>query len=210
MKVPDEIPDNVEAVIELPNGETEFIYSPFPVANRWPGIIVDSCRFQALSVAEKLYEQALAFLRAARVLCETAGQAGNRLCWSDGSVCWYTLNIAMELYLKACIQRSQGKLTKTHDISRLLATYVEILPEEEFHFATHWAVSWKDIEKIVGSPIGNSIDHCPDQLFRYGVDQEGKGSAGVQQFCPNQVFGYINYLDDIWQRAWNKISEVHV
>jgi HEPN domain-containing protein len=207
MKIPDEIPGNVERIIVYPNGEKEFTYAPFTVANRWPGIIVNSSRFKDLPVAEQFYERALAYLRAARVLCETAGQYGERLCWSDASVCLYTLEFATELFLKACIQRSGGKLDNTHDISRLYADYREILPEEEFEFCTQWKVSLKSVEKIVGAPIGNPIDHSPDQLHRYGVDRNGIGSAALQHFNPNYMFSYIEYLGSVWQRAWNKISE---
>ncbi len=199
------IPANVEAVIQHPDGKREYIYSPFPVLDRWPGVSVDSSSFKGLPPAEKLYKQAAAFLNAARSLCQVAGKKGKNLRWSEGSVCYYCLNIAMELFLKACICRSKGVIEKTHDISRLLVMYREMLPDKRFHFATSWAPSLQDIERTLKVQIGSPIDHAPDQLHRYGIDLKGKGSAGVQFFSPNHFFGYVKYLDDIWQEAWNSI-----
>jgi hypothetical protein len=202
-----ELSKHVDAEIHHPNGEIEYIYSPFPVENRWPGVFANSSTFSKLPVSEKFYRQSIAFLQAARTLCKDAGEAGQALEWSKGSVCYYCLNIAMELFLKACIQKSKGIVAiPTHEISELLDSYRKVLLEPEFHFVTWWDRSWAEVEKNLGVKIAATIDHHPDQLYRYGADKSGKGSAGIQNFSPDYFFSYISYLNDIWERAWNKIS----
>jgi len=191
-----------------PDGKALYILDPFLSEDRWPGVAVDSASFKKLSSPEKLHEQAIAFLQAAKVLCEAAGQAGENLRWSQGSVCFYCLNLATELFLKACISRSSGvSAVPTHKLSELLERYVEILPEPEFQFPTPWALSASDIERALGAQIFNSIDRNPDQLYRYGVGRDGAESAGVQFFNPGYIFNYLNHLNNVWERAWNEVSK---
>ncbi len=149
----------------------------------------------------------MAYLQAATVLCEAAGQAGGALQWSHGAVCYYCLNIATELFLKACIQESKVAIAiSTHEISELLDSYRKVLPESEFQFVTLWDRSWAEIEEELGVQIVAKIDHHPDQLYRYGADQSGKGSAGIQIFSPDYFYGYLIYLERVWKLAWSKVS----
>ncbi len=188
------------------DGKALYILDPLLSENLWPGVAVDSDSFKKLSPSEKLYEQAMAFLKATKVLCEVAGQAGEKLRWSQGSVCFYCLNLATELFLKACISRSNGVTAiPTHELSKLLAQYTEILSEPEFQFPTPWALSASDIERVLGAQIFNSIDRNPDQLYRYGVGRDGVESAGVQFFNPGYIFNYLNHLNNVWERAWNEV-----
>lgn len=204
----DELPKGVGAVVRGPDGKALYILDPFLSENRWPGVAVDSASFKKLSSPEKLHEQAIAFLQAAKVLCEAAGQAGEKLRWSQGSVCFYCLTLATELFLKACISCSSGaSAVPTHKLSELLERYVEILPKPEFHFPTPWALSASEIERALGAQIFNSIDRNPDQLYRYGVGRDGAESAGVQFFNPGYIFNYLNHLNNIWERAWNEVSK---
>jgi HEPN domain len=201
------IPGNVQSIIVHKNGRKEYIYFPFPVVDHWSEALVNSSSFKMLDPGEKLYRQAIAFLHAGRSLCQVAGRKGKKLGWSEASVCWYCLNIAIELFLKACICQSEGNIEKTHDISHLLSRYRQILPKRQFQFRTQWDLSLKEIEKTFKVHIGNPVDHTPDQLHRYGIDVEGKGSAGIQFFSANVFFGYVNHLDEVWRRAWNTICE---
>ena len=86
---------------------------------RWEGISVDSASFKNLPSAERLYRLSQAYLRAAAVLCEQAGEAGEKLEWSQASVCYYCLHLATELFLKACIQRIGREPSKHHEIADL-------------------------------------------------------------------------------------------
>jgi hypothetical protein len=202
------LPEGVGAVMRGPDGRALYILDPFLSENRWPGVAVNSASFKKLSSPEKFYEQAIAFLQATKVLCETAGQAGENLRWSQGSVCFYCLNLATELFLKACISRSSGmNEIPTHELSKLLARYGEILPEPEFRFPTPWAMSASEIERVLGAQIFNSIDRNPDQLYRYGVGRDGAESAGVQFFNPGYMFNYLTHLNNVWERAWNEVSK---
>ncbi len=190
------------------DGKVLYILDPFLADDRWPGVRVDSASFKNLSSPEKLHEQAIAFLLGAKVLCEAAGQAGENLRWSQGSVAYYCLNLATELFLKACISRATGaSAVPTHKLSELLEQYGEILPAPEFQFPTPWALSASDIERALGTQIFNSIDRNPDQLYRYGIGRDGIESAGVQFFSPGYIFNYLNHLNNVWERAWNEVSK---
>lgn len=190
------------------DGRTTYILDPFLSNERWPGVFVDSSSFNKLTPPEKLYEQASAFLQASKVLCETAGQSGNDVRWSQGATCLYCLNLATELFLKACISRSKGvDAALTHEISKLLKQYAELLPSPEFHFPTPWAFSTQDIEQALGFKVFNSVDRKPDQLYRYGIGRDGAESAGGQFFNPSYIFNYVEHLKIVWQRAWDEVSK---
>src|SRR5262249_49438521 len=139
---------------------------------QWPGVIVDSAHFERLSPPAKLYEQALAFLNAAKVLSATAGNSGvsgQEISWSQGSVCYYCIHIAAELFLKACVAYRSGQVPKTHDLLKLFSSYAQILPEAEYHFEL--PLQWL----VVSSSFEHQIDRAPDQLYRYGIGNDGKG-----------------------------------
>ncbi len=156
------LPDGVGAVMRSPDGSVLNVLDPFLSDNRWPGVGVDSGSFKKLSRPEKFYAQAVAFLQATKILCETAGESGEDLRWSQGSVCFYCLNLATELFLKACISRaSGGSASPIHELSKLTAQYSEILTEPEFQFPTPWALSVSDIEGALGAQIFNSISLGP-------------------------------------------------
>jgi HEPN domain-containing protein len=155
-----------------------------------------------LEQAAKFYEQATAFLNAAKVLCQNAGTmgvAGGDLTWSHGSVCYYCIHIAAELFLKACITTHLGQAPKTHDLVKLLSAYVAALPEPEFQFQL--PVAWLQ----VSSSFERMLDRSPDQLYRYGVGNDGEGSALTHQFSPDTVFNRVVHLEHIWPRAWHAL-----
>jgi hypothetical protein len=203
-----EFPENVVAIAVRADGTKEYTYSEFPIQSRWPGILVNSEVFRRLPAPSKLYEQATAFLESARLLCEIAGSTCEKLVWSKGSVCYYCLNIATELFLKACILKSSHpqKVT-THNIPRLMKAYRQILPNKEFNFVTPFEPSLKEVEELIGRSIGSEVDHHPDQLFRYGTGLDGNGSAAIHQFSPDYFYSYVVYLSEIWHKAWMELSK---
>lgn len=78
------LPKGVEAVLMDGEGRQKVILDSIQAHVRWPGVSIDSSSFEILSVSEKLHEQALAFLKAAKVLCASAGEAGvvgKRISW---------------------------------------------------------------------------------------------------------------------------------
>lgn len=149
------LPKGVGAAIVGHDGKITYVLDPFLTENRWPSVTVDSSSFKTLSAPEKLYEQAVAFLRGAKVLCEATGQAGENLRWSQGSVCYYCINLATELFLKACISRSTGEAAPPTHI--LCQSYWLFTPKycrhRSFSFQrrgryrrqtskTHWAIEY--------------------------------------------------------------------
>ena len=201
---PDDIPTElgmpgVEAVLTDAEGRKTVVFNPIQVNVQWPGVSVTSYSFDQLATPEKLYEQALAFLSSAQVLCEVAGQNPN---WSQGSVCYYCVHIATELFLKACLSVRSGEVPKTHDLQKLLSSYVEILSASEFHFQV--PLAWQQ----VASSFENLIDRAPDQLYRYGVGNDGKSSSMTHQFVPDTLSSRITHLSQVWPRAWKEACKV--
>ena len=208
------LPKGVESVLVDSDGRKTYVFNPALLAKiRWPSVAADSSSFDKLSVSAKFYEQAIAFLRASKVLCETAGVAGTsgkRITWSQGSVCFYCINLATELFLKACISRGSGEAApSTHDLAKLLRQYAEILPSPEFQFQI--PLLWKGISAEVESAIGGKlfapIDKSPDQLYRYGIGKDGAGSGLTHRFVPDTVFGRITHFEKVWQRAWKEVCK---
>jgi hypothetical protein len=204
---PDQTPEElglpgVEAVMVGQDGHNTVVFNPIQSKVQWPNVSVTSYSFEQLDTPAKLYEQALAFLSASKLLCEAAGSsgaAGQSVNWSQGSVCYYCVHIATELFLKACICVHSGKVPKTHELQILLASYTEALPEPEFQFQV--PLAWQQ----AASSFENLLDRAPDQLYRYGVGKDGKGSSFTHQFVPDTLFNRIAHLLQVWPRAWNKL-----
>jgi len=95
-----EIPEGVAAVGVSADGKRHYIQEPFLRGMRWKEISVDSASFKKLPPAERLYRLSRDYLSAAIVLCEQAGEAGERLEWPQASVCYYCLHLATELFLR--------------------------------------------------------------------------------------------------------------
>jgi hypothetical protein len=188
---------------------------PFLHGMKWPDVTVTSEEFRDLPTPDRLYELARGFLRAARRLCERAGEAGPALQWSDASVCYYAVYHATELFLKACLwQRSPERGAKlgsekdAHDVGYLLREYIAIMPGSDAAlFHTPWALSAKELDNIVGCEVFRGVDRTPDQLFRYSADKKGAPSHGVQFFTPGYMFNYLAYLEERWTVLWASICE---
>lgn len=206
-------PKGLEAVHVDSEGRKTYVLNPVQAKIRWPGVAVDSSAFDKLSVSEKFYEQALAFLRAAKVLCEAAGvtgKVGERITWPQGSVCLYCVNLATELFLKACISRGSGEAApSTHDVPKLLRRYAEILPGSKFQFQVPllWRHTSSEIESVLGRRLFAPVDRTPDQLYRYGVSKDGTGSGLTHRFVPDLIFNRITHFEKVWQRAWNEVCK---
>ncbi len=193
----------VEAVYTDEDGRKVVAFNPVQTKVQWPGVSVWSFDFEKLAQSDKLYEQAIAFLNAAKLLSEdagTRGAAGGNLTWSEGSVCYYCVHIATELFLKACISVHSGKVPKTHDLRKLLDEYAQALPAPEFQFQL--PLAWLQ----AASSFERMIDCAPDQLYRYGIGNDGQGSALKHQFSPDLVFNRVVHLERVWSRAWLAIS----
>jgi HEPN domain-containing protein len=208
-------PKGVESVGVASGGRKTYVLNPVQAQIQWPGVSVDSSSFENLSVSQKFYEQAIAFLRAAKVLCEAAGvagQLGKRISWPQGSVCLYCLNLATELFLKGCISRGSDEAAPaTHDIKKLLRQYKDILPGSEFQFQVPmlWNLNASEIEHALGSKIFSPVDKMPDQLYRYGVGKDGSGSGLTHVFAPGSIVNRIAHFERVWQRAWNEVCKSH-
>lgn len=191
----------VESASVDADGRTIVVFNPIQAKVQWPGVRATSTTFDGLDTPEKFYEQAIAFLHAAEILCAAAGNRGAKdgyVTWSQGSVCYYCIHIATELFLKACIAKRSGEVPKTHEMRRLYGNYAELLPQKEFQFQV--PIAWLQ----AASSFENLLDRAPDQLYRYGVGKDGKGSSFAHQFAPDNVFNRVIHYLRVWPRAWNE------
>lgn len=194
----------VESVGVDADGRTVVVFNPVLARQQWPGVSALSASFEKLTTSEKLYQQSLAFLSSAKLLSESAGQrgaAGEDITWSQGAVCYYCIHIATELFLKACITECTSEAPKTHDIQKLMTSYREHFPGQDFQFQVPlaWLVESSSFERL--------IDRAPDQLYRYGVGKDGAGSSMTHQFVPDIVFNRVEHYSRVWQRAWNEARQ---
>jgi hypothetical protein len=205
-RLPLHLPPGVGCVVQCPDGSTVLHLDPFLRDMRWPDVRADSAAFKNLAAHDRLYQQAQAFLRAALVLCERAGESGPALDWPQASVCYYCLHLATELFLKACILHVGGEPAKSHEIGDLLKLYAKLLPGEEDRFPTPWGVSASELDHAFGVKVLSGIDRTPDQLYRYGMDKGGAASSGIQFFTPGYFFNYAEYLTVKWSEVWSNAA----
>ncbi len=209
---PKELPTNLPPWVSAHYDSDGILYivDQFQANMRWPGVRVESWAFKALSPSERLYQQSRAFLHAAKVLCEDAGEIGHDLDWPQANVCYYCLHLATELFLKACLELIDKEPNKkNHEIADLLKRYRSLLPSDEFQWPTPWSLSAKDLNQFFGYEAYTGVDRTPDQLYRYGSDKSGTASAGIQSFTPGYLFNYMGYLEDRWSGIWIRISSSH-
>ena len=79
----------VESVGIGADGRKVVVFNPLQTQVQWPGVLVNSFGFEKLESPAKFYEQAIAFLHAAKMLCQNAGAlgaSGGDITWSQGSV----------------------------------------------------------------------------------------------------------------------------
>jgi hypothetical protein len=205
---PDKLPlpqhkSGVEAWTVDGDGGEIVILNPSQAPQRWPGVSVDSGRFDKLEPCVKLYQQAIAFLVSAKVLSEYAGTraaAGGEVTWPQGSVCYSNLNTAIELFLKACIWAHSGNQPKkTHNLAKLQTEYTTLMPQTEFQF--NIPPAW-----LSPKMFNNSIESAPDQRYKYHIGNNAEASELTHVFRPDIVFNRVNELERVWQNVWEKLS----
>ena len=200
------LPPGVGAISFGPDGKPIYHLDPFLVHMRWSDVRVDSASFSTLPPHDRLYLQAQAFISAAILLCEGAGEAGPELRWPQASVCYYCLHLSTELFLKACILTVGHVLPAVHEIGELRAIYERLLPDEMYAFQTPWNQSVKDLHATLGFEVYQGVDRSPDQLFRYGMDKQGRASSSVHFFTPGYLFNYMTHLRGRWAKIWESVS----
>jgi hypothetical protein len=200
-------PPGVAAMWENADGTTSFIVDPDLRNMKWPDLTVNSGKFKALPSHERLYQLSQAFLHTAIGVCHDAGNSACALGWPQGSVFYYCLHLATELFLKACIFRVTGKSIGTHEIADLLREYRKLLPGDKFHFKTTWWCSAKDLDALFGHQVLNGIDRSPDQLFRYSIDKKGTGSQSIHVFTPGYMLNCTKGLQSKWTKIWRMLGE---
>jgi hypothetical protein len=205
--MPTKLPSGVAAMWENADGTTSFILDRALRNMKWPGLRVDSGKFKDLPSHEKLYQLSQAFLHTAMGVCTDAGNSGCTLGWPQGSVFYYCLHLATELFLKACILRISGRPIGIHEIADLRHEYLKLLPGDKFHFETSWWVSAKDLDRLFGRQVLNGIDRSPDQLYRYSIDKKGTGSKSIHLFTPGYMLNRSNDLQAKWTEIWRLLSE---
>ena len=201
------LPPGVSAVFENPDGTTSFHLDPALRDMRWPGLSIHSSEFKKLPPHERLYQLSQAFLHTAIGVCEDAGNSGGRLGWPQGSVCYYCLHHATELFLKACILRITSEPFGIHEIADLRRKYHELLSGEEFSFPTSWWYSAKGLDDLFGRQVLSGIDRTPDQFYRYSMDKKGTSSNLTHIFTPGYMFNRTKGLRAKWTEIWRLLGE---
>lgn len=175
---------------------------PYLKRAKYPNSAVNSIRFKTLPSWERLFLLSLEFLNSARLMCKDAGEKGKGIRWTQGSISFFCLHMATELFLKSCIKRA-NKITKlNHSIGELYRTYCDTFAGEHFRFPTPWGISGCQINQIIGLEVITGIDLNTDQVYRYFEDKNGNPPTAIHFFSP----GYqLNYIIDL-EKRWKKIQ----
>ncbi len=189
------------------DGSITYVADPYLIGMKWEKVRVNSQEFKLLVAHEKLFQLSHEYLRAAIVLCERAGEAGAELSWPQASVIYYTLHLATELFLKACLFKAGAPpKSSNHEIADLLKEYLKCFPENDFFFSTPWQISAGDINDALGIDAIRGVDRVPDQLYRYGMNKGGETTKGVQHFAPGYMYNYMIDIETRWTQIWKRLT----
>jgi hypothetical protein len=159
---------------------------------------------------ERLCALSLAYLQSAKSLCNELLLNEHLLSWPRGSVVYYCLHMAVELFLKAAIMARNGTPAKIHSIPELVKKYRELFPGNAYHFHTVWGMGLDDIEEAVGATIGNAVDRKPEQVFRYFSGRSGELPSSTHFFSPGTWLFEIEWLEKRWTDIWSLLSKTPI
>jgi hypothetical protein len=174
--------------------------------HRYPGVGVASWEFGRLPVAERLRQLAIAYLESGKMLCVHLGENPRELTWPRGAVVCFCYRHAVELFLKSCILHRKLLEKCDHDISSLRTQYLRLYPGKEFYFRTHYDISVRDVEELLGGRVElEDFERKPDQLYRYFSDKQGRSPKGGHMFGPGCWLSMLDQLELDINRIWERI-----
>jgi len=180
---------------------------PFPVDDRWPGVWVSSDGFKNLTRPEQFRQLSLAYLEAAMLCCEDAGDSGAELQWPKAAVCEYLVHHAEELFLKACILKAGVESPPgTHELPKLVETLLKRVPSTDVSWLGSEAVDKDAVKQAFGVLPGNDLDWKPEEKHRYGSDRSGQPPTGVSFFTPATRMGQLTWFRGKWRDTWDSIQ----
>jgi hypothetical protein len=207
MKRINKLPKGIGLRISKNNGSVIDIVDPYLKNVKWKNISVNSNKFKKLPSWKRLFLLSLEFLNSAKLICNDAGKLKKRIRWTQGSISYFNLHMATELFIKSCLIKSGNKIKHHHVIADLYKLYQEIFKDDNYYFPNPWAISGYEINKIIGKEVFTGIDLNTDQLYRYFEDKDGNPPKGTHVFSPGYQLNYINDLEQRWLIIINNIKE---
>lgn len=149
--------------------------------------MVTSANIKLLSVDDKLFAFAFAYLSGAECLCARAVAARDTCDWTDGAVVMFNACQAVELFLKAMLVKADrtSKIEKTHDIYKLAQKYEKTYTGPEHH----WEIPFRKPpypEQILDEDLRymESRSAQPGIELRYPLSGDGHDWFSWQGFEP--------------------------
>jgi hypothetical protein len=205
---PDGVDKRQVEAYQIVNGKAvNIVLLPFRIDDRWSGVSVSSAAFKNLPRPEQFNRLSFAYLEAAMLCCEHAGEAGASLQWPQAAVCEYLLHHAEELFLKGCILKAGVNTPPTtHDLPKLVATLRKHAPSADVSWVGSEAIGANAVKEALGFLPGNDLDWRPEQKHRYGSDKLGQPPAGISIFTPASRMGQLKWYRKKWEEAWDSIK----
>lgn len=201
------LPKGVGVRVIKKDGSVTDCYDPYLKKVKWKGVCTDSSKFKDFPSWKRLFLLSIEFLNTAKLLCKDVGNLKGDIRWTQGSISFYCIHMATELFLKSCIKKSGKKVKLNHNVGDLYKTYLQLFKDESFWFPTPWGISGNKINEFFGFDVISGIDLNTDQLYRYFEDKNGTPSAGTHFFSPGYQLNYIIDLEKRWTIIQNQIIE---
>lgn len=167
--------------------------------------MVTDAEIRGLTVAQKLFMYAQAYLVAARASCEKLAADPASSTWAGGSVVLMLSAHATELFLKgALLNRAlpEEVWAHGHDITALTEHYRKAFREVEFNWEVPFQVvipNGFSAEEL--AVLEKLRDAAPSILYRYPVQRNGEDWGGLYSFEPNSFLRVIEQLQSDFIRV---------
>jgi len=204
------LPKGIGARIINKDGTFTDVPDPYLESNKYPNISIDSTKFKKEKSSTRLYMLALEFLNTSKLLCHDAGKLKNELRWTQGSLTFYCLHMATELFLKSCLKRTDNKIKLNHNVADLYKQYCTTFEGKGYEFPTPWGISNQDINEMVGEDVIKGIDAKPDQAYRYFEDKNGDPPQSIHFFSPGYQLNYVNDLEKRWIKIADELKNDNI
>jgi hypothetical protein len=202
------LPKGVGVRIMDTDGSITDIHDPYLKKLKWDDVRVDSSKFKKLPSWRRLFLLSIEFLNTAKIVCIEAGELGKNIRWTQGSISFYCIHLATELFLKSCLKKYGKKIKLNHNVGDLYKKYCEVF-NNKYCFPTPWGISGTELNKILGSDIFSGIDLNTDQMYRYFENKEGNTPKATHFFSPGYQMNYIIDLEKRWRKIQNSIIEIN-
>lgn len=159
-----------------------------------------------LSLSQRFFEYAQAYLNSATTLCLTMTSDDTSCTWPNATVVMLLAAHATELFLKgAILSRDATAKIEHHSIEKLSDEFRKFFPESSFELDIPFKTDWMDMTETKITEIKNTMPK-PSVFYRYPVANDRKEWKGAFSFEPNSFIKALKRFKDDFERIKAQID----